>query len=130
MWFILAAIYNVLWGISAILFPNQYFRWFGMPPSNYPALFQCIGMIVAVYAVGYLFIALDPVRYGAFAFIGVLGKCFGIIGFLWAAFRGELPWAFGWINVTNDLIWLPAFFAFCVRWRQVELEAGARSKGV
>lgn len=86
-----------------------------MDPLRYPVLMQSIGMMVAVYAIAYWLIARDPERFGPLVFVGLLGKIFGPIGFLWAAMRGELPWAFGWVNVFNDLIWLPAFFAFSVQ---------------
>jgi peroxiredoxin len=41
--------------------------------------------------------------------VGFLGKVFGPIGFLGYAWMGWLPWHFGWVNVTNDLIWLVPF---------------------
>ena len=117
-WFYAAAIYNATWGTLVGLFPNLRFKWVGMPPLNYPSMFQCIGMMVGVYAIGYWLIARDPVRYGPFVYIGLLGKILGPLGFVWAAANGQLPWSFGWINVTNDLIWLPAFIGFAWRvWR-------------
>lgn len=111
-WFYAAAVYNAAWGTLASLFPNAMFRWFGMPPLNYPPIFQGVGMMVGVYAIGYWLIARDPARFGPFVYIGLLGKILGPVGFLWAASHSELPWSFGWINVTNDLIWLPAFISF------------------
>ena len=42
----LAAIYNLLWGLVAVLYPVQCFLVFGMEPPLYPQLWQCIGMIV------------------------------------------------------------------------------------
>jgi len=119
-WFYAAAVYNAIWGGLASLFPNALFRWLGMPPLNYPSMFQCIGMMVGVYAIGYWLIACDPKRYGPFAYIGLLGKVLGPLGFIWAALQGSLPWSFGWVNVTNDLIWLPAFTVFAVDVWKVE----------
>lgn len=92
-----------------------------MPASNYPALMQAIGMMVGVYAIGYALIALDPDRFGPFVYVGLLGKAFGPLGLVWAASQGQLPWRFGWINVFNDLIWLPAFTVFAVQVTRVEL---------
>jgi len=71
-----------------------------------------------VYALGYWLVWREPVRYGAFVYLGLLGKVLGPIGFLVSASRGELPWSFGWLNVFNDLIWLPAFIAFAMAWRR------------
>lgn len=115
-WFVAAGWYNLIWGLGAILFPTLPFAAFGLPEPNYPSLFQCIGMIVMVYALGYWYIARDPIRYGAFVWIGLLGKTFGPIGFVYAAGTGELPWAFGWTIITNDLVWWPAFWGFALRY--------------
>jgi small multidrug resistance pump len=114
-WFYAAAIYNAVWGGLASLFPNALFRWLGMPPINYPSMFQCIGMMVGVYAIGYWLIARDPTRFGPLVYVGLAGKILGPLGFLWAASQGRLPWSFGWVNVTNDVIWLPAFTAFALQ---------------
>jgi len=113
-WFYAAAVYNAAWGVLASLFPNTLFRWLSVPPLNYPSMFQCIGMMVGVYAIGYWLIARDPARFGPLVYVGLAGKILGPLGFVWSAYRGELPWSFGWINVTNDLIWLPAFIGFTV----------------
>jgi small multidrug resistance pump len=111
-WFMAAAIYNVVWGTATILFPNAYFQAVGMEIPNYPSLFQAIGMIVMVYGLGYYLIAKQPERYAAFVWVGLLGKIFGPIGFVIGAIKGELPWLFGIVNITNDLIWLPVFILF------------------
>ena len=118
-WFYAAAVYNAAWGTLAGLFPNQLFKWLGMPPLNYPSMFQCIGMMVGVYAIGYWLIARDPERFGPFVYVGLAGKLLGPLGFLWAASQNQLPWSFGWVNVTNDLIWLPAFIGFTIEvWKR------------
>jgi hypothetical protein len=119
-WFYAAAVYNALWGAAVSLWPHAIFDLLGMPRSNYPALFQCIGMMVGAYAIAYWLIARNPVRYGALVYVGLLGKVLGPLGLVWSALRGDLPWVFGWVNVTNDLIWLPSFFAFAWLWWKQE----------
>jgi hypothetical protein len=111
-WFFAATAYNFAWGTVVGFFPNLPFSILKMSPCNYPPLMQAMGMIVGVYAIGYLLVAIDPDRFGPFVFVGLAGKVLGPLGFVWAAVNGQLPWRFGWINVTNDLIWLPAFFPF------------------
>lgn len=117
-WFLAAAIYNALWGVVVLIWPNLLLRLVGMSPLNYPPIMQSVGMMVGVYAIGYWLIAQDPVRYGPFVYIGVLGKLFGPVGLIWAAVHGDLPWSFGWINVTNDIIWLPAFIGFALAYQK------------
>ncbi len=105
----LAAVYNLAYGGFVLAFPLAPFDWAGMPPPNYPELFQCIGMIVGVYGIGYGLAARDPYRHWPIVLVGFLGKLFGPIGFVNAALHGKLPWAAGWMNVTNDLIWMVPF---------------------
>ncbi len=107
----LAGVYNAVFGIGAVLAPTWWFEVSGLPAPNYPSLFQCIGMIVGVYGLGYWLAARDPMRHWPIVLVGLLGKVFGPIGFLMAASRGELPWRFGWMIVTNDLIWWLPFLA-------------------
>ena len=104
-----AGVYNIVWGALVVLFPLTLFRWLGMPEPNYPQIWQCVGMVVGVYGVGYMIAAFDPVRHWPVVLVGYLGKLFGPVGFLRAAWSGELPWAFGLVNITNDLIWLVPF---------------------
>lgn len=104
-----AAVYNLVWGGLIIVFPLQPFEWLGMQPPRYPELWQCIGMIVGVYGVGYWIAAGDPLRHWPIVLVGLLGKVFGPIGFIMAATRGSLPWAAGWTILTNDLIWWVPF---------------------
>ena len=109
-----AALYNVAFGLFAGLFPGAYWSWLGMPQPLYPSLWQCIGMIVACYGIGYAFAAREPLRLWPIVLVGLVGKVLGPAGFLFALAGGELPLRYGWILLTNDLIWwLP--FALIVR---------------
>lgn len=116
-----AAVYNIVWGAWVILFPNAIFQWVGINPPLYPQLWQCIGMIVAVYGIGYAIAAQSPLRHWPIVLVGWMGKTLGAFGFLWAAAGGQLPWSFGATIVTNDLIWIVPFAlilrAAFVEWR-------------
>jgi hypothetical protein len=107
----LAAIYNLLWGAWVILFPNHLFDWTGIARPNYPGIWQCVGMIVGVYGVGYWFAASDFRRHWPIVLVGFLGKVFGPIGFIQSAITGALPWSWGATILTNDLIWWVPFGA-------------------
>lgn len=107
----IAAIYNLLWGAWVILFPNHLFDWTGIARPNYPGIWQCVGMIVGVYGVGYWFAASDFRRHWPIVLVGFLGKVFGPIGFIQSAITGALPWSWGATILTNDLIWWVPFGA-------------------
>jgi hypothetical protein len=106
-----AAVYNLAWGTFVIFWPTLPFTWLGIAPPNYPGLWQCIGMIVGVYGIGYGLAAANPVRNWPIVLVGLLGKIFGPIGFLNAAINGEFPWSAGWTILTNDLVWWVPFAA-------------------
>ena len=120
-----AAAYNLLFGAFAVLFPLAWFEWGGMPAPNMPSLWQCIGMIVGVYGIGYGIAAFAPLRHWPIVLVGLLGKVFGPIGFLDAALRGEMPWRCGWLIVTNDLIWWLPFTALLLAARRAHRSRAA-----
>ncbi|MGZ0175090.1 MAG: SelL-related redox protein, partial [Planctomycetales bacterium] len=106
-----AGIYNLTWGAAIILFPAALFRFADLDLPRYPQIWQCVGMIVGVYGVGYLIAATDPLRYWLIILVGLLGKIFGPLGFVGALISGDLPLAFGATIITNDLIWWIPFAA-------------------
>lgn len=113
-----AAAYNLVWGAAIVLLPNLAFDLLDAPRPTYPGIWQCVGMIVGVYGVGYAIAAFDPLTHWPIVLVGFLGKIFGPIGFLLAALSGELPWAFGLTIITNDLIWWAPFAI--ILWRAFE----------
>ena len=108
-WFYVAAAYNLIWGAVNVLFPNAYFDLIGIKGPNYEPIWQVVGMFVLVYAPAYWWAARRPARHRHLIVIGLLGKILGPIGFVWAWANDDIPAAFGWTIITNDLIWWPAF---------------------
>ena len=104
-----AGLYNLIWGTFVVLFPQTPFRWAGLPPINYPEVWQCVGMVVGVYGIGYLIAAHDPYRHWPIVLVGLLGKLFGPIGMLWSITHHRLPMVAAWTCLTNDLIWWAPF---------------------
>lgn len=111
-WFYAAAVYNLLWGSINVLFPELLFHLVGMPPPGYLALWRVVGMFVLVFAPAYWWAARFPGRHAHLILIGLLGKVLGPLGFVWSALTGQLPLAFGWTILTNDLIWWLPFLLF------------------
>lgn len=107
---LLAGLYNILWGTWTVLFPQHAFELLGMELPRYIELWQCVGMIVAVYGLGYISVASDPIKYWPVILVGFLGKLFGPIGFVMAFVNGTFPLGFGVHIIFNDLIWLVPFF--------------------
>lgn len=108
-WLVAAGIYNLLWGGLTVLLPAWLFTLTGMEQPRYPFIWQCVGMIVGVYGLGYLAAARDPVRHWPIVMVGFLGKIFGPLGYVMGVLKGEVPAAFGVTLPTNDLIWWVPF---------------------
>ena len=107
-----------------MLFPGAIFNWLEMQQPNYPQFWQCIGMIVGVYGVGYAIAAFDSARHWPIVLVGFLGKVFGPLGMVQALWTGELPWGFALNCVTNDLIWwVPFFLILKYAWDQYQADA-------
>ena len=114
---IAAAIYNLAWGAWVVLRPTDIFSLTGIDPPTYLGIWQCVGMIVGVYGIGYAIAASNPMRHWPITLVGLLGKILGPIGFVFTLATvgpddpGYLPWSWGWTIVTNDLIWWIPFAA-------------------
>jgi hypothetical protein len=112
---LIAGVYNLAWGAWVVLAPLGLFRLLGVAPAQWPndtgvAIWQCVGMVIGVYGVGYLCASRDPLRHWPIVLVGFLGKIFGPIGFIDAALiRGVFPREFGATLLTNDLVWWVPF---------------------
>lgn len=120
-----AAAYNLAWGISIVIFPHALFDWTGIQRPLYPQIWQCVGMIVGVYGIGYGIASFDPIRHWPIVFVGLIGKIFGPIGFLLAVLEGGFPVSWGWTIVTNDIIWWGPFFLILRKAYQGSAEASS-----
>ena len=123
-WLRAAGVYNLAWGAAIIAFPHFLFDACGIARLNYPEIWQCVGMIVGVYGIGYLAAAADPLRHWPIVLVGFLGKIFGPLGYAMGVARGEVPAAFGWTLPTNDLIWWIPFGLILLRAWQARPRAG------
>lgn len=100
-----AALYNVLWGAWVVLSPEMAFRLAGIAVPNYIELWQCIGMMTAVYGIAYSIAAGNPLMHWPVVLAGLAGKVLGPIGFVDGALAGRLPWIAGVTILTNDVVW-------------------------
>lgn len=103
--FLMAGIYNILWGLYAAYDPQWLFRFAGMPLQNHPQIFACLGMVVGLYGILYLEVARCPRRGFLLAAVGMLGKVLGPLGLLHLIATGQWPWTTLVLCLTNDLIW-------------------------
>lgn len=115
----LAGVYNILWGALTVLYPGWLFDLTGLDAPTYPFIWQCVGMIVGVYGLGYWIAAYDPFRHWPIVLVGFLGKIFGPMGYVQGVFLADapiigsvtspVPPEFGVALITNDLVWWVPF---------------------
>ena len=125
--FALAGAYNVAWGVYSALDPQWLFRYAGMPLSNTPEIFACLGMVVGIYGFLYWQVARDPERGAAIAAIGLLGKVLGPIGLARLIWSGAWPMKSIVLCLTNDFVWWIPFTLYLV---DVRAAASASSRTV
>lgn len=107
--FVAAGIYNIGWGLYAVVDPQWLFRFAGMPLQNYPQVFACLGMVVGLYGLLYLEVARVPERGWLLAAVGLAGKLLGPIGLLPLIWSGTWPLATAILCLTNDIVWWVPF---------------------
>lgn len=103
--FLLAGLYNVAWGLYAVVDPQWLFRFAGMEPMRHPAIFATLGMVVGLYGLVYFEVARVPEAGWLLAAIGLLGKLLGPIGMANLVLTGEWPLRAAILVLTNDLFW-------------------------
>lgn len=103
--FILAGVYNILWGLYSVYDPQWLFRFAGMPLQNHPEIFACLGMVVGLYGIIYFEIARVPERGWLLAAVGLLGKILGPIGLIVLIIKGVWTPASAILCLSNDFIW-------------------------
>ena len=103
--FAVAGLYNIVWGAWAAIDPEGLMRLTGMPPSNQPAIFACLGMVVGLYGILYLDVARVPERGWTIAAVGLAGKVLGPVGMIQLVATGAWPRSALLLCVTNDFVW-------------------------
>ena len=120
--FVLAGAYNLGWGLFAAADPQWLFRFSGMPLSNHPEIYACLGMVVGLYGLVYLEVARRPEEGWLLAAVGLAGKVLGPLGALWLVAHGTWPAKALVLCLTNDLIWWIPFALYLVDARQRYVE--------
>ncbi len=107
MTYVLAAagVYNIVWAVQAIFWPNWLFHWAGMAAPAYPEIWQGLGLFLGVWGIGYLVAATNPLRHWPIVLVGLLSRIFDTAGLLKIAADHRLPPKLGWILIASDVIW-------------------------
>lgn len=123
-----AAVYNSSFGLWVILFPLAAFQLLSLRAPDYPELWQCLGMMAAIYGIGCGIASADPFRHWPVVFAGLLANAFGALGLLNATWRGRLPASSVWM-ILNDMFWCVPFGLILYSVWQQELQNRRQASG-
>jgi len=110
-----AGIYNLLAGLNMVVFYHEALRFLEIPKPQILLFLQLVGILVALFGVGYLMVARNPVENRNVLLLGFLSKLLGsVLGIGYVAL-GKLPITFLVLLFFADMIYLPPFFVILRR---------------
>jgi len=117
----IAAVYNTLAGLSMMIFYHEGFRSIGIEKTSFNLPIQLVGMMVALFGLGYWIVSMNPVENRNVLLLGMLSKLLGPLLAIRYIMRGDLP---AWMLIVfffADFIYLVPFW---LTWRKAKSIAG------
>jgi peroxiredoxin len=108
---LIAAFYNLAWGLMLVASPVGLFQASGMIVPNAPDFLRVLGLLIGVLGLGYGMAALKPIQYWPIVLMGLLSKLGAAALTGWGIVAGRLPKSMWWAVLANDLIWVAPFGA-------------------
>ena len=111
---LLAAIYNLAWGIFIYNFSDAFYRWVSGNTGGTPEVIEYQGLGVLLFAGIYFVSALYPKKFWYFIIIGVISKIIGPAWFYFDIMDQQVNKRFLFHVIMNDIAWvIPlAFIAY------------------
>lgn len=111
--FVIAAGYDIVLGILFLLAFKQIYTYFHIALPNHDGYVQFAALLVAIFGVGFWFVAQNPQRNRDIIKMGILLKAAYSGTVLWYWFMGNIP--FVWVPFAGfDLVFL-GFFVVALR---------------
>ncbi len=86
-----AGYYNIVAGLAMVIFYHEGFRALGVPKPAFVLPIQLVGVLVAIFGVGYLIAERNPVENRNIVFLGFLSKLLGPLLAIVHIASGSLP---------------------------------------
>ncbi len=117
-----AGIYHLLFAFAANAWPHVFFDWAGLPRPNCPVLWRAAGTTSAVFGVGFLIAARDPISHWPAVLLG-FAKATAVIVLMTAAVSaGEIPAKTLVFTLADDAVWW--FPLAVILWAAVQARLG------
>ena len=104
-----AGCYNLLVGFGLMVLYHEVFKTIGLPKPDLLMYVQLVGILVALFGVGYWMVALNPIENRNVLMLGFLSKLFGSVLGTGYFMLGKMPPIFMVILIFSDIVYLPAF---------------------
>jgi hypothetical protein len=104
-----AGTFNLLAGASMICLYHEGYKLLGVPKPALMLPVQVMGVLVALFGVGYHLVASNPVENRNILMLGFWSKAISSIIALWYVASGRLPVGFAGVVFFADVIYLPPF---------------------
>lgn len=107
--------FNLLAGAGMISLYHEGYKLLGVPKPELVLPVQVMGVLVALFGVGYHLVASNPVENRHILLLGFLSKAISSVLAVWYVPFGPLPWWFVLIVLFADMIYLPPFYVILRR---------------
>lgn len=106
----IAAAYNILAGLSMMIFYHEGFKALGVAKTNFNLPIQLVGLLVAIFGVGYWMVAKSPIENRNVLLLGLLSKLLGpLLAVIYIA-KGILPTHMLAVLFFADTVYLAPFW--------------------
>ena len=105
-----AGCYNLLVGVNLTVFYHEMFKTVGLPKPAMIMYVQLTGVLVALYGVGYLLVASNPLQNRNLLLLGFLSKLLGSMVGVGYVVLGKMPPVFLAVLLFSDIVYLPFFW--------------------
>ncbi len=111
--------YNIVAGLAMMILYHEGFKMLGVakPDMNLPI--QLVGLLVALFGVGYLIAASNPVENRNLILIGMFSKLLGPLLAVGYIVTGQLPTTMIPVLIFADIIYLVPFWAIYQQSRRI-----------
>lgn len=119
-----AGIYNIVAGVAMMTLYHEGFKFLSLERTDFMMPIQLVGVLVAVFGVGYLMVDRNPHENQNVLYLGFLSKAIGPAVSLIYIAKGMLPLSFLIVLFFADTIYLYPFWKIYHRIERLDEEPG------
>ena len=105
----IAGVFNLVAGAGMCTLYHEGYQLLGVPKPALILPVQIMGILVALFGVGYLMVAANAVENRNLLLLGMLSKAISSVVALGYVATGQLPWTFAVVVFFADVIYVPPF---------------------